>query len=271
MTKDKPTILMERRIKKYFKGDYSSITKEGIDAFFLQLSENSNYTTARSHISVLNKIFRREKIDIVMSINDYNIKSRGQTKGIYSLEEVELAIDNLINPIDKFIVLAVFNGITGHDYNDILNLKKTDIDLDNSTINVNGRIVVMDKVFMQVTIDTLNQVEYAYFTSSGDTKYYEFNTASEYVVRPKPLKRNKQGLEPMGLEGFKTRFKNTVKFIGLETTVSTLEKSGYIHKLRTIKDDWKVNEVRDFIKANHMNVEGYNLLRLYNNFYGKIN
>ena len=204
-----------------------------------------------------------------MTINDYEIKERNQSKGIYSLEEVELAINNLINPIDKFIVLAVYNGITGNRYSDLLNLKRTDIDLVNDTIKIGDKTIVMDELFKKITIDTLNQTEYAYITADGNTKYYEFNSKSEYILRPKPLKRNKNGLEPIGFEGFKTRFKNIVSSIGLETTVSTLEKSGYIHKLREIKKDWKVNEVREFIKENHMNVEGYNLLRLFNNFYGK--
>lgn len=51
------------------------------------------------------------------------------------------------------------------------------------------------------------------------------NIKSEYILRAKPLRRNNNGLEPIGLEGFKARFKNIVNSIGLETTVSTLEKA----------------------------------------------
>lgn len=267
--KDRATELMNERLTKYFGEDYSTIKKSDIDTFFVKMTKNSNYTTAKGYVSVLNRLFREKNIDITMSISDYDIKEKTQTKGIYSLDEVEYAINNLINPIDKFIVLAIYNGITGNRYSELLNLKRTDIDLKNSTICVGGKTIVMDKLFKKITIDALNQTEYAYLTTNGDIKYYEFNLNSEYVLRTKPLKRNRNGLEPIGFEGFKTRFKNIVKSIDLETTVSTLEKSGYIHKLREIKENWTAEEMRGFIKDNKINVDCTNLLRLYNNFYGE--
>lgn len=264
---NKSVQLMQRKLEKYFDGDIKNITKKDVDAFFLEITKNSTYTTAKGYVAILNNIFRKNNIDITLTINDYEIKEKKETRGICSKVEVEMAIDNLINPIDKFIVMAIYNGISGDRFAEILNLKKTDINLKSSTITVNGKTIVMDDVFRKIAIDTLNQKEYANLTADGDVKYYELNPASEYVLRPRPLKRNNNGLEPLGFEGFKTRFKNIVSSIGLNTTASTLEKSGYIEKMHSIKEDWKVEEVRELARTEKMNVEGYNLLRLYKNFY----
>ena len=260
-------ILMEKKLNKYFGDDIKNITKKDVDAFFLEITKNSTYTTAKGYVAILNKIFRKNNIDITLTINDDEIKEKKETRGICSKVEVEMAVDNLINPIDKFIVMAIYNGISGNRFAEILNLKKTDINLKSSTITVNGKTIIMDDVFRKIAIDTLNQKEYANLTADGDVKYYELNPASEYVLRPRPLKRNNNGLEPLGFEGFKTRFKNIVSSIGLNTTASTLEKSGYIEKMHSIKEDWKVEEVRELARTEKMNVEGYNLLRLYKNFY----
>lgn len=262
-----PTIVMEKKLNNYFDKEIKNITKEDADAFFLEITKNSSYTTARGYISVLNNIFKNNGVGFNLTINDYEIKEKNQAKGICSKFEVEMAIENLINPIDKFIVLAIYNGISGNRFVELLTLKKSDINLEKSTITVAGKTIHMDEVFKKVTIDTLNQKEYAYLTSDGVIKYYELNTKSKYVVKSKPMKRNNDGLEPLGVEGFKTRFKNIVASAGLETTTGTLEKSGYINRMHSIKKDWKVEEVRELIRTEKMNVEGYNLLRLYKNFY----
>lgn len=259
--------LMEKKLNKYFNGEINKITKKDADTFFLEISKKSSYTTARSYISILNNIFKNNGVDFNLTINDYEIKEKNQAKGIYCKFEVEMAIENLINPIDKFIVLAIYNGISGNRFVELLTLKKSDINLEKSIITVAGKTIHMDEVFKKVTLDALNQKEYAYLTSDGEIKYYEFNTKSKYVVKSKPMKRNNNGLEPMGVEGFKTRFKNIVASAGLETTTGTLEKSGYINKMNSIKKDWKVEEVRELVRTERMNVEGYNLLRLYKNFY----
>lgn len=260
-------ILMEKKLNNYFNDDIKNITKKDADAFFLDITKNSTYTTARGYIARLNHIFKKNNMNLTLTINDYEIKDRNQPKGIYSKDEVEMAVENLINPIDKFIVMAIFNGINGDKNVELINLKKSNIDLKNSVICVAGKTIHMDEAFKKITIDALNQKEYAYLTSDGDIKYYELNTKSEYVVKSKPMKRNRDGLEPMGVEGFKTRFKNVVASIGLETTIGTLEKSGYIEKMHSMKTDWKVEEVRELTRTEKMNVEGYNLLRLYKNFY----
>lgn len=260
-------MLMEKKLNNYFKDGIDNITKRDADAFFLEITKNSTYTTARGYIAKLNHIFKKHNIGLTLSINDYEIKDRNQPKGIYSKDEVEVAVENLINPIDKFIVMAIFYGINGDKNAELINLKKSNIDLKNSVICIDGKTIHMDETFKKITIDALKQQEYAYLTSDGDTKYYDLNTSSEYVIKSKPMKRTKDGLEPMGVEGFKTRFKNVVASIGLETTIGTLEKSGYIEKMYSIKKDWKVEEVRELTRTEKMNVEGYNLLRLYKNFY----
>lgn len=162
--------------------------------------------------------------------------------------------------------MAVFSGISGDRNVELLNLKKSNVDLKKSIITVDDKVIKMDETFRKITVDVLNQMEYSYLTSNGDTKYYDLNMKSEYILKSKPMKRNKDGFGPMGLEGFKTRFKNIVASIGLDTTIGTLEKSGYIETMKSIKSEWKVEEVRELVVKKKMNVEGYNLLRLYKNF-----
>lgn len=258
-------ILMEKKLNKHFGEGVNNITKKDVDAFFLEITKNSTYTTARGYISQLNYIFRNKKMDIVLKLADYGIKEKKDIKGICTKAEIEVAIENLINPIDKFIVMAIYNGISGNRFADLINLKKSDVDFKNSVINVADKTIHMDETFLKITKDALEQKEYAYTTSDGDIKYYQLNTNSKYILKSKPMKRNKDGLEPMGVEGFKTRFKNIVTSIELETTISALEKSGYVEKMLSIKKDWKIEEVDRLIKSEKMNVNNYTLFRLYKN------
>ena len=108
---------------------------------------------------------------------------------------------------------------------------------------------------------TQTELLYRLMLITDDYKQFLYNTE---------LYHKNTGIDYKYLNEYRLKVGNQINK-RIVNALNRLEKSGYIHKLRTIKDDWKVNEVRDFIKANHMNVEGYNLLRLYNNFYGKIN
>lgn len=57
-------------------------------------------------------------------------------KNIFSEEEVNDVVNNLNNYQDKVIVQAVFEGIYGPRYSELLNLKIGDIDEDNNTVRL---------------------------------------------------------------------------------------------------------------------------------------
>lgn len=261
---------IENKLNKCFGDEIKNITKKEVDAFFIEITKNSSYTTAKGYVSKLNRIFKNKNINITLSLKDYDIKeSKEKSDGICTKSEVVSAIDNLVNPIDKFIVMSIFNGISGNRFTDILNLKKSDIDFNESVINVAGKKIKMDDAFKQIAKDAINQREYAFFTLDGTIKYYDLNNNSEYVLRSRPMTRNRNGLDPMGFEGFKDRIKNVLDICELNTTASKLEKSGYIDRMHSIKSSWTNEEVTELVKKEGMNVDAINLTRLYNNFYKK--
>ena len=90
-------------------------------------------------------------------------------KGYISREELMEAVETLTNPQDRFILMAIYNGIAGkNNMSDLLGLKVKDVDFENHTITIGDRVVNMDSDFEKVTLDTIE--ENTYYLES-DSKY----------------------------------------------------------------------------------------------------
>lgn len=115
-------------------------------------------------------------VELTQSILKQCINSVKQSKKIVSREQLMGYIESgnnghfLENPVDKFVLLALFEGIKGNDLSDLTNLKLSDID-GNEVHLKSGRVF---KISNQL-------VKYANLASNE----YEYTTLS--LTRPKPM------------------------------------------------------------------------------------
>lgn len=78
----------------------------------------------------------------------------------YSKKDIKILLDKIDNGQDKFFILAVYNCIKGRSFDELAELKVTDINFSKKQIYVNRRIVEMDDYFVEVTKEALKQQIY---------------------------------------------------------------------------------------------------------------
>ena len=186
-------------------------------------------------------------------------------KSIITEKELLEVINMLDNAQDRFLLMAIFRGIAGKQAKDIINLKSTDIDFKNNIISLPEKTIVMDAVLAKLAKDAIDEKEYTVISSDfmGKIETYEVNEKSNYLIKVRPYKKNNNGMDAMSYNGFRTRFGSICKFLDLDVTISSLEKSGVISRM--IKEDAgnTVREIEDWLKKNSIKMERFLAFRLY--------
>lgn len=96
------------------------------------------------------------EIDMAQLQNCINANVQGS--GIVTLEFLQHDIlPYLLSEKDKFIFMSFFEGITGYNYVDLINLKISDIDMKNKTVNG----CPVSDVFINAAIEADKELEYA--------------------------------------------------------------------------------------------------------------
>lgn len=90
-------------------------------------------------------------------------------KSILSYDEfIELVDHEIINDQDKFIFMCLYEGIKGKNYQEIVDLKITDIDERNNTVNLSsGRNIIVSDKFIEIAHKADKEMEYV-STSNND-------------------------------------------------------------------------------------------------------
>lgn len=182
--------------------------------------------------------------------------------------ELKNLLNKLDNAVDKFIVAGLFYGLNESDNREqLLSIKSASVDLENSTLTLpNGRVVVMDQLLKEVTTEAMNQKVYRKMGTIAKTtnEDYEFNLASEYIIKVRPTARNNNGTEPLTNAGFKTRIRAISEFLVGDTslTPSILKTSGAFSLLQEKNKSWTVREAEAFLKENGLSLRRNNLMEL---------
>lgn len=84
------------------------------------------------------------------------------SKSVLSYDDFMDLIDHkILNAQDAFIFICLFEGIKGKDYKEIVEMKLSDIDMDNKCVQLStGRNVIVTDKFIEIAIKADNQVEY---------------------------------------------------------------------------------------------------------------
>lgn len=183
-------------------------------------------------------------------------------KGYISREELMEAVEILANPQDKFILMAIYNGIAGKsNMSDLLGLKVEDVDFDSHTITIGDRVVNMDSDFEKITLDTIEEnIYYLESDSKHTNKDVEFNPESPYVIKVRPMASNLWGIQQLKYNGFRAKFKSIKTKCDLDISPSELETSGIINELLSEKEEWTVADIQFALKIKNVS---FNAFRIY--------
>lgn len=185
----------------------------------------------------------------------------GKNKGYVSERELRERLIKLDNALDKFVLMAIYNGIVGKSkMSELTNLKKKAVDFENHVIKLADREVPMDKEFEEITRQAIEQkVYYPEVNSKFAKEEYELNPASEYVLRVRANVLNKNGTAPVSYDALRSKVRNLSARIGLELSASQLETSGIINKMLKEKSDWTVLDVECWLRMNNIKVNAYRI------------
>lgn len=254
----------ERLLQAEFKKSVVEITQTEIDKYVEKIKSKYTYTTLRTKIALINLLFKQSGNDAFVELKKENMTSN--EKGIITKKELLDVIDLLDNEQDKFILMALFNGIAGKQAQDLLNLKSTDIDFKNKTINLPDRIVEMDDQFCEITKKAIEQKKYTVisfdFSCGTVIETYKFAN-SPYIIKVRPYKRNNMGVDTLSYAGLRARFGTICKFLDLDVTISSLEKSGIINRMIEENAGETVRDIENWLKKNKLKMERFLAFRLY--------
>lgn len=181
-------------------------------------------------------------------------------KGYVAFEELKKGLSCLENPQDKFIVLAIYNGISGKQMADLLNLKVEDVDFKNHDIKIKNKYIKMDELFEEITSRAIKQTTmYSELSTGHGVEEIELNMESPYVIKVRPRAMNLWGLEPMKYSGFRVRFATIVSKMGLEISATELETSGVLNRLLKKNRPLTVLDIEYELRKNNENYSSYRL------------
>ena len=251
------------------QNNYYYTTDSVLDSF-MDGFMNNNYAGIQAAKTRLNSLFRELNIDY--TFKGKNSKEIERDTDFYSLDDIESIAGHLINPQDKFIVYALFNGIQGTRFEDLINIKVEDVDFSKHIVHLKNRDIKMDEVFEQITKKTIFQEVY-YKTGNlrKTSESYELNMSNKYVLKPKPTSKNNKGFDKFSMSGIKTRLnKISIELEDTEyypLTSRKLVKSGILIDMKRIEDKtgvkWTNVSLENYKKENHLSFTVFEMLATY--------
>lgn len=265
---------------------------------FLKSLGSSSQESLVSYLNMIKRYFqfcRRESkmddtIDFVRTI-DYNTlikcvdKEKNKNRYI-TKKELDEIIDGFVNATDKAFLLLLFEGISGKENSEILNLKKEDVDLENNRIRVvrndEEKYIDISEELADI-LDIVMETDIIYYENDYTGRVDTLIT-SEYVFRPSlrflNLEATKQKMDDKEYNGrqldSKTLTSRIFKLIKLYSdmpyiTPISLTKSGIVHRaIETLGMDASKQEFAEWVSEH----EGYSVsisYKMYNIYTDMVN
>lgn len=252
---------------------YARTSPNSLSVYVSRLKKYYNYLADNKGITSLMQYTDIKYQDYKDLVEDSIYNSRLITR-----EELYASIGKIVNPCDRLLLLLIFLGIKGDKNIELLNLKKSDIDLNSRHILVNGKHYNFDSTIESELRNTMNTDIYYMNNGQGDTLALQRKNRvhlveqSDYIFRPiEPklgLKRDMTTLTKLTSQSIQKRVLAILHHIldKPNMTLQTLYTSGVVQKL---VDTSKVNgemtnkEVREWIDANSISVTKQEVYKVY--------
>ena len=246
---------------------------------FVKMSKRiptTSYFGLYTNITYINEVLRfLGRDDLILTTNEFQ-GDMGKKTDLFARQEIIDICDALANAQDKFIIYALFSGIRGNKYSDLVNLKVEDVNFDTKEIKLpSGKVVIMDEYLEDILKDITDKEYGSYYYKLNRSGFYDVNSFyklnmdCEYVVKVKPTTTNGNGLGSFSFQGLQTRLKGLSKVLGVNILGVNVYRSGVLAKMNEIKERWTQNEISEFLKDNQYNLTVYETQRAYEDFYNK--
>lgn len=282
-TKNKTIASAVKNIERYelhISKDLSTFTLEDIRNLFIFI-QTSSIGSCSLYVTLMKKYYNFLSKYGIINNSLFGIKTRyfadALTKQpvakIITKKELQDNISKIPNPVDRLPLLLIFNNIKGENYSELTNLKKQDVNFNNSTIKVNNRIVSLDTFTMEQIKETIITNKYHYRDTvnshTGDLVLVD----NDYLLRPiaskeglKKLNKNEKGR--LTQQAIQKRMLSNIKLVSeKDITVHNLYVSGILHQLleySKAEDRILTNkEVRDWVSKHNYSITKQELYNLY--------
>lgn len=179
--------------------DFEDFVKEKL----IDKSANSvvvKVSLCKRYVTYIGKDFVKLKRNDIIKMTDEYLRMSDNALKYLSWDELKDKIRVIENDIDKAIMCLLRMGIGGTGFEELINLKTSDIDLENRTIKLENRIVdITDDFILEILEKAIDQKVYTTIVHRNGVpkiEEYAFNRKCEYFIKPKPKVTNNEGLEP---------------------------------------------------------------------------
>lgn len=264
-----------------YLGKHEKITHRVLENFIYEHLKTCNRSVYYDYMRIFNNILKNDfKLDIQFDSKKYVDKCvKVEDNNFFSQGEIQALCNELSNAQDKFIIYAIFKGIMGKEYEDLRNIKISDVASDYSYIKLKNRTVFCDDYLKDILEDTILSYSYETF-GDGTYNYYDFNMESEYVLKTRCTKLNNNGLNPITKCNIQQKFIKLSNYINnindnnegkIKLSGRNIYKSGIMWDMH-LKElyggvQWSILKVQDYVNVENLNMNASELYKTYCNVY----
>ncbi|MGL4452104.1 MAG: hypothetical protein ACRCTZ_13010 [Sarcina sp.] len=258
------------------------MTLENLEEFMKKEFVTINRSSLYQNIRCLNALLEHNKSEIRIESSDYvDELVKIKDEQYYSLDEIQEVCEMLVNAQDKFILYALWSGIMGKGYKDLVNIKTKDIAEDNGYIMINGSKFICDDYMKRILRSCKRQRSYSKYIKSNNSiqnTEFDFNMKSEYLLKVSPTIKNNDGKNPMKQSTVQRRlitlekeYREYTKNDYIQLNGLSLVKSGIMFDMfvKEMKEtvSWDGEKIDNYLKMNGIPGNFAQLYRCYHNKY----
>lgn len=187
--------VVERENKK----EWMDFSEDMVDASFFSLNSTSKMGL-QSYLSIIKDYLsattpkdniRHKGYDYTIQLGaddmEKYINRAGEDMRYLTPNEFEeLVVDGIGDPLGKAIMILLYNGVKGEDFNDICNIKVNDIDLDTGIVVYGGnKLLKLNDKYTNIFREAIKSDSYIVYDYNGvSTKISDFAFSKEgYFIR----------------------------------------------------------------------------------------
>lgn len=160
-------------------------------------------------------------------------------------KELDEIVDNCVNAQDAVLYQLLFEGINGKVSEDIRNLKITDVDFENKTIDIQGSKKEVSFKLLELIKEAHEQVKY--IKKNGEFSNTSLSTETTLDVNTVYVLKTKEASKPISPITLIKRFTNMKKIFGYDNiTPTSVYDSGLIYKMKQLKENKKELNLEDW-------------------------
>lgn len=265
--------------------EYEDLTNKGIEDWskddcldFLSNIGSKKYNTVAVKWSLLKKYLIYINNPTYRYINKEDLENIESNSLEYiPYDKVINSVEIFKNNIDKALILLLRNGVKGENFEELYNLKISDIN--GNVIKLENREVELDDYTSNII--HLAMGERGYRMNIGVDKvatydYYAYNKDSEYLWKNRPNKFNNYGLDPIKKNASVDKINKLLRRIGDDNlSSSSLALSYVIDRIMEFENEMDMilteKQVASFINKIGVRINMYTVYTIKNSMRKNVN